>query len=96
MAMSIPQLELCGAILGPKLAQTVAGVLELPPSDITYWTDSMNVLYWINGASRKYKPFVASRVGPIHEHAEPAQWNHVPTKVNSADISTTDGLTLTD
>ena len=94
-AMSIPRLELCGAVLGTKLAQTVARVLDIPTADITYWTDSMNVLFWINGASRKYKPFVASRVGFIHENSEPHQWRHVPTKLNSADIPTR-GMTVDD
>lgn len=92
-AMSIPRLELCGAVLGLKLAQSVTRVLQLPMADVVYWTDSMNVLYWINGASRKYKPFVASRVGFIHEFSEPEQWNYVPTKMNSADLPTR-GLTV--
>ncbi|KAJ8040732.1 Alpha-N-acetylgalactosaminide alpha-2,6-sialyltransferase 6 [Holothuria leucospilota] len=92
-SMSIPRLELCGAVLGVKLSLSVAKILEFSAHEITYWSDSMNVLFWINGASRKYKPFVASRIGFIHEHSEPEQWRYVPTKTNSADLPTR-GMTV--
>ncbi|VDI56518.1 Hypothetical predicted protein [Mytilus galloprovincialis] len=53
---------------------------------MTFWSDSMNVLYWIRGRSREYKPFVANRIGEIHTSPHPKQWRHVPTKVNLADL----------
>ncbi|CAG2212810.1 unnamed protein product [Mytilus edulis] len=46
----------------------------------------MNVLYWIRGRSREYKPFVANRIGEIHTSSHPQQWRHVPTKVKPADL----------
>lgn len=48
----------------------------------------MNVLYWIRGCSRKFKPFVANRVGEIQSLTDPEQWRHVPTKQNPADLLT--------
>ena len=48
----------------------------------------MDVLYWIRGCSRKFKPFVANRVGEIQSLTDPEQWRHVPTKQNPADLLT--------
>ena len=45
----------------------------------------MNALYWIRGDSRRYKPFVANRVGEIQSKTCPTQWRHVPGQQNSAD-----------
>ena len=37
----------------------------------------MDVLYSIHGCSRKFKPFVAKRVGEIQSLTDPEQWRHV-------------------
>ena len=42
----------------------------------------MNVSCWIQGQSRHYKPFVANRVGGLHEYSSLDQWRHVLTKEN--------------
>ena len=46
----------------------------------------MNVLWWIPGRSRKFKPFVANRVSEIQSITSPLMWKHVPTKINPADL----------
>ena len=84
-SMSIPRLELMGAVLGNKLAQTIASVLAIEKDSITFWIDSACVLYWIRGYSKKLKPFVANRVSEIQVNTNPDQWRHVPTKINPAD-----------
>ena len=53
--------------------------------DATFWDDSMNVLHWIHVQSRDLKPFVAHRIGEIHDESSPDQWKHVPTELNPAD-----------
>ena len=53
-----------------------------------YWVESVNVGSWIQGQSREYKPFLAHRVGEIHEFSAPNQWGYVPTDVNPADLGT--------
>lgn len=87
-AVSIPRLELMAAIVGLRQAEKIAPVLKVAPSQLTFWSDSMDVLFWIRGQSRQFKPFVANRVGEIHKSTDPAQWQYVPTKQNPADLLT--------
>ncbi|XP_068760347.1 uncharacterized protein [Montipora capricornis] len=64
-AVSIPRLELMAAVVGLKLCETVGRVLRIENHRWTFWSDSMDVLYWVRGRSRKFKPFVANRTGEI-------------------------------
>ena len=88
LAVSIPRLELMGAILGCRLGLTVAETLDIDSTQIVFWSDSMNVLWWIRGRSRNFKPFVANRIGEIQSKTNPEQWRYVPTKKNPADYLT--------
>ena len=56
-----------GALIGLRLANQVCSALKVPSSNVTYWVDRLNVGFWIRGQSRVYKPFVAHRMGEIHE-----------------------------
>ena len=87
-AISIPRLELMGAILGLRLAFSVVKVLKVDMKSLMFWTDSMNVLWWIRKPSRGFKPFVANRIGEIQSSTNPQQWRHVSTKENPADLPT--------
>ena len=80
--VSIPRLEPTGTVAGPKL------VLGIDKSKWVFWSDSMDILYWIRGQSRKFKPFVANRVGEIQASTNPEQWRYVPTKLNPSDLLT--------
>lgn len=82
--VSIPRLEL----MGLKLAENVGQVLGIDKSKWVFWSDSMNVLHWIRGQSRKFKPFVANRVGEVQASTNPEQWRYVPTKQNPSDLLT--------
>lgn len=84
-AVSIPRLELMAAVLGVRLARIVARVLKLPITSHCFWTDSTDVIYWIRGQSKNFKPFVANRVSEIQDDTLPGQWLHVPGKFNPAD-----------
>ena len=85
-ATSIPRLELMGAIVGVRLTTRIADVLELPIGSASFWFDSLNVLWWIRGRSREFKPFIANRVGEIQTYTRPDQWRYVSTGQNPADI----------
>ncbi|XP_014675862.1 PREDICTED: uncharacterized protein LOC106815850 [Priapulus caudatus] len=85
--MSIPRLELMAAVLSVKLARHITGALDVPMEQCTFWTDSMNALWWIRNRSRAFKPFVANRVSFIQGETNPRQWRHVPTDQNPADLA---------
>jgi len=85
---SIPMLELQGAVLGVRVARTVAEALGIAMNDCVYWTDSMNVLYWVRSPSRRFKMDVGRRIAEIQESSASRLWNHVPGTQNPADKAT--------
>ncbi|XP_028169944.1 uncharacterized protein LOC114359669 [Ostrinia furnacalis] len=89
--LSLPKLELCGALL---LSQLIKKVVEtLPQQAIIYaWTDSMVVLGWLNGDINRWKLFVANRVRTILTVIPSSAWHHVRSEDNAADCATR-GLT---
>ena len=87
-AISIPRLELTAAVLGLRLMRKVSELLEVTFENCTLWTDSEDVICWIQGQSRRYKTFVANRISEIHQKSNPRQWRHVPTDLNCADDAT--------
>jgi hypothetical protein len=87
--ITVPKLELMGAVLGLRLAQSVIAVLGIPIHDVYFYTDSTDVLWWIRGRGKEFsRPFVANRVGEIQSCSEPSQWQHVSTHENTADLCT--------
>ena len=85
-AVSIPRIELMAAVIGVRLAKVIGQILDIPSNHWCLWSDSMDVLHWVRGHSRSFKPFVAHRVGEIQDTTNPAQWRHVPTAENPADL----------
>jgi ribonuclease HI len=85
---TIPRLELCAAVLGTELAQTVCRHLDMNPDSATYYTDSKVVLGYLNNQTRRFYNYVSNRVGVILRRSKPEQWNFVPTSQNPADIGT--------
>ena len=92
-AMTIPRLELMGAVLSSRLAQDILKVLTV--DRVVFWTDSENVWHWVRNQSREFKPFVANRIGEIQRTTNPEQWRHVPGSMNPADLPTR-GLSAAD
>ena len=88
ISVSIPRLDLTAAGLGVRLAETVSEKLEIPLCQHTLWTDCMDVIFWIQGHSRRLKPFVANRVAEIQRKSDSIQWRHVPREENPADDAT--------
>lgn len=77
--MTVPRLELMGAIVGLRLTRSVSRVLELPVKAASFSSDSTDVLWWIRGRGRDFRPFVVNRIGEIQISTEPGQWQHVST-----------------
>lgn len=86
--MSIPRLELQAAVLGTRLMQSILQSHQIQIPQRFMWTDSTTVLHWIHSDTRKYRPFVAFRIGEILEKTEPYEWRYVPSSENVADEAT--------
>ncbi|XP_050540356.1 uncharacterized protein LOC126904996 [Daktulosphaira vitifoliae] len=84
--ISLARLELCTAVLSVRLVNKLIPKLNCCTSKIWYWSDSQIVLAWINSPSSRWKTFVSHRVGEIHNTSTAAQWKHVRSTDNPADI----------
>ncbi|XP_031632584.1 uncharacterized protein LOC116346586, partial [Contarinia nasturtii] len=76
--LTIPRLELCGAVLLARLARSVIDTMKIDFADVVLWTDSKIVLAWLEGNPKRWKSFVA---------AKNAVWLHVSGIDNPADCA---------
>ncbi|KAL3979043.1 ATP-binding cassette, subfamily B (MDR/TAP), member 9 [Sarotherodon galilaeus] len=83
--LSIPRLELCGALTGAQLASVLKKELTLDIQDVGFWTDSTTVLNWLHSDSCRYKVFVGTRVAEVQELSAAASWRYVDSGTNPAD-----------
>lgn len=87
--VTLPRLELLGALLSARLIKFVKSALHLPDSvRLACWTDSKVALSWIKGNPTKWKMFVANRVTEIQTLISPSNWFHCPGEDNPADLMT--------
>ncbi len=93
--LSMPRLELCGAVTGAQLAKLLEKELTLKIDQIILWTDSTTVLTWLQSESCRFKIFVGTRVAEIQELTNPQAWRYVDSARNPAD-DITRGKTLKD
>ncbi|XP_046748847.1 uncharacterized protein LOC124412775 [Diprion similis] len=84
--VTLPKLELCGAVLLARLVQKVTEALTLPITDKYYWCDSQVTLGWIAREACNWKTFVANRVAEIQERSDKNNWHHVRSEDNPADV----------
>lgn len=85
-SLSLPKLELCGALLLAHVLTKVRKSIAIAKHDTYCWTDSTIVLAWIQSTSRMWKTFVANRVSEIQELTSDCVWQHISTDENPADI----------
>lgn len=81
----MPRLELCGALVGARLANKVSKSLRINLNKRIFWTDSTIVLGWIKIPPNKLKTFVSNRVSEIQSISGCDAWKHVPSERNPAD-----------
>lgn len=56
--VTIPHLELCGALVLARLYQEIIETLEFVPDQVIFWCDSMIVLHWLKTSPHLLKPYV--------------------------------------
>lgn len=87
--VTIPRLELCGAVLAAKLLRFIASTFQerLRVESLFAWTDSTTALVWIRSSPYRWATFVANRTSQIQDLTSPSIWRHVPTQCNPVDCA---------
>lgn len=85
--ITLPRLELCGAVLLANLMEKVQRDLNINNKGIHAWTDSTIVLGWLRANPAKLKTFVANRVVELHNLQNVNQWHHIEGDKNPADCA---------
>jgi Pao retrotransposon peptidase len=84
--MTIPRLELCGALLLAKLLARVKRSMKISFDRTFLFCDSTIVLCWLRNSPSSLKIFAAHRVAEIQDLTNLEDWCHVPTELNPADL----------
>ncbi|XP_043064804.1 uncharacterized protein LOC122320702 [Drosophila ficusphila] len=85
--VSLPRLELCGALLHAEMAEAILPSMPMLNSNLHCWTDSTIVLAWLAKPACHWTTFVANRVTKITQSTEAANWSHVQSEHNPADLA---------
>lgn len=85
--LTIPRLELCGALLLTDLINYLKTIPSFENIPITCWTDATIVLGWLRKPPSQSHTFISNRVQAILKITTAEQWRHVPTVHNPADIA---------
>ncbi|XP_040077657.1 uncharacterized protein LOC120849489 [Ixodes scapularis] len=86
--LTLPRLELMGALIGSRLLRYVEKTLSLQDHEVFLWTDSTITWKWIQGQSHRWEAYVANRVREIQNNTPTARWRFCPGKKNPADCLT--------
>ncbi len=82
--LTIPRAELAAAYVLAKLLKYCSNILDI--QSMTAWSDSSIVLCWLRKSPNSLNTFIANRVRHIHQLIPGAQWRHVSSASNPADM----------
>lgn len=85
--ITIPRLELCGAMLLSQLLKQVIDALQIRYDSIYMWTDSKITLAWIRGNPKRWKTFIANKTIKINSLTSKDDWHYVTSANNPADVA---------
>jgi hypothetical protein len=87
--ISIPRMELVGALLAVRLARKIIDSLRMELEAVRYFTDSSAVLGMLSKDSASFLEFVGTRVSEIRIKSNPEkEWFWNPGELNLADQGT--------
>ena len=86
--ISIPRMELCGAVIGVRLRQLIEEEQSVEFASIMHIIDSTIVYVKVQDESHPYKTFVANSVGEVQCKSKKDEWWLVASKDNVADTTT--------
>ena len=86
--LTIPRAEMRSAVMGAVLSQVAKRNLGERLGEVTYVTDSTICLHWIHQDDRPLQVAVRNAVIEIRRFSEVAQWFHVESSNNIADLAT--------
>ena len=87
--ISVPRMELQGAVAGVRLAAKVQEHLKIKFKRRKFFTDSSAVLGMLTGDMSTFQEFVGTRVSEIRSKSDAkTEWNWIPTDKNLADLGT--------
>ena len=86
--LTIPKAELKSAVAAAVLAHVVKTNLGNKCNRVVYVTDSTICLFWITQDDRPLQLGVRNAVLEIRRFSEPADWYHIDTSLNVADLGT--------
>ena len=84
---SIPRMEILSAVLLINIMKHVrVAYPEIPESDIYWFSDSADVIFWLYSGHLSWKPFVANQVQKIRKASLVQNWRHIDSSENPADL----------
>ena len=82
---TIPRIELMAALEAAKLSFRLNKLLK--PDKITLFSDAIVVLFWILKSDlHRFSDWIQTRLTQIHELTKNAEWRHVESSLNPADL----------
>ncbi|GBP88534.1 hypothetical protein EVAR_21742_1 [Eumeta japonica] len=86
-AITIPRMELCGALLAARLYDKVKKASRITIDQVHFWCDSKIVLGWLKISPHKLSAFISHRVTEINNLCDSKNWMYVPSSWNPADLA---------
>lgn len=86
--MTIPRAEMRSAVMGAVLAKVASNNMGSSMGSMLFVTDSTVCLHWINQDDRPLQTAVRNAVIELRRFSNPADWYHVESAENVADLAT--------